>query len=79
MQAGFGGQFHALEVEVELTDDRVAQALSAAAMEADILRRQRLRNSALCVDISPIRAMRTLSCGLRPASSRSMAAAPFAI
>jgi NAD(P)-dependent dehydrogenase (short-subunit alcohol dehydrogenase family) len=34
---------------------------------------------AICVDSSPTRAMRSLSCGVRPASRRSMAAASWAI
>jgi hypothetical protein len=42
LEAGFGGEFHGLEVEVELSDDGVAQVFAAGAVEADVLRRPAL-------------------------------------
>ena len=37
LQPGLGGQLHALEVEVELTDHGVAHPLATAAVEPDAL------------------------------------------
>ena len=60
-QAGLGGEFHGLEVEVEVADGGMAESLAAAAVEFDVVQAQCWRNSSLWVESSPTRVMRALS------------------
>lgn len=74
-QVGACGEFHCLVVEFEYTHYRMSENLASGAVEAHVVGGPSLPEFlALRLESSPIRAMRFLSCGLRPASMRSVAA-----
>jgi hypothetical protein len=73
-QPWFSGELEHVEGDVDLADLGMAVDLAPGAVLVDVPVGPVLANCRLSVDSSPIRAVRSLSSGSRPASRRSMAA-----
>jgi len=77
-QATIGGQVECLEGEGELADGGMAEPLGAGAVEADIVRGPPGAEVLAARRQLAMRFDRALSCGLCPASVRSMATTSWA-